>query len=210
MTASPAPPSPTASRPLRSDLLAIADLVDTGSRVLDLGCGDGALLEHLVRRKHVKGRGIEISETGVLACVRRGLSVRQGNLQEGLADYPDGSFDWVILSQTLPFLNDPAMILREMLRVGSRAIVSFSNWGHWRCRLELLCTGRMPVARDLPQQWYESPRRQPFSVTDFARFCRQIGIQIDRQVYLANGRRVRTGRFKNLLSTTAVFTLRKV
>ncbi|WP_298981110.1 methionine biosynthesis protein MetW [Caldilinea sp.] len=200
----------TKQTPLRPDLLAIADLVKPGWRVLDLGCGDGALLEYLRDHKQVKGRGIELSESGVLACVRRGLSVRQGNLQEGLADYPDQSFDAVILSQTLPFLDDPAMILNEMLRVGRIAIVSFSNWGHWRCRLELLFTGRMPVAVDLPQQWYESPRRQPFTVTDFARFCRQIGVFIDQQIYLNRGARIRTGRFKNLLSTTAVFTLQKV
>ena len=195
--------------PLRPDLAAIADLVTPAGRVLDLGCGDGALLEHLVRQRGVKGRGIELSEPGVLACVRRGLSVRQGNLQEGLADYPDGSFDWVILSQTLPFLNDPAMILREMLRVGKQAIVSFSNWGHWRCRLHLLFTGRVPVAIDLPQQWYEVPRRQLFSITDFALFCRQIDIDIVSEVYLNRGVRIHTGRFKNLLSTTAVFTLRR-
>ncbi|HAJ37670.1 MAG TPA: methionine biosynthesis protein MetW [Chloroflexi bacterium] len=199
----------TQSPPLRADLLAIADLIEPGARVLDIGCGDGALLEFLRDRKQVKGRGIELTEAGVLACVRRGLSVRQGNVQEGLADYPDQSFDVVILSQTLPFLDDPAMVLAEMLRVGRTAIVSFSNWGHWRCRLELLFTGRIPVAVDLPQQWYESPRRQPFSVTDFARFCRKIGITIDRQIYLNRGLRVRTGRFKNLLSTTAVFTLQR-
>lgn len=203
------PNNGAASASLRPDLAAIAGLITPGSRVLDLGCGDGALLEHLVRRREVKGRGIELSEAGVLACVRRGLSVRQGNLQEGLADYPDGSFDWVILSQTLPFLNDPAMILREMLRVGNQAVVSFSNWGHWRCRLGLLVTGRVPVAVDLPQQWYEVPRRQLFSVTDFALFCRQIDITIVEEVYLNRGVQVRTGRFKNLLSTTAVFTLRK-
>lgn len=194
---------------LRPDLLAIADLVESGWRVLDIGCGDGALLEYLRDRKQVRGRGIELTEAGVLACVRRGLSVRQGNVQEGLADYPDRSFDAVILSQTLPFLDNPAMVLNEMLRVGRTAIVSFSNWGHWRCRLELLLTGRVPVAIDLPQQWYESPRRQLFSVTDFARFCRQIGVEIDRQIYMNRGVRIRTGRFKNLLSTTAVFTLNR-
>lgn len=200
---------PRAASSLRADLLAIADLVEPQTRVLDLGCGDGELLEYLVRQKQVTGRGIELSEQGMLACVRRGLSVRQGNLHEGLADYPDASFDWVILSQTLPYLNNPAMILREMLRVGRQAIVSFSNWGHWRCRLHLLLTGRIPVASDLPQQWYETPRRQPFTITDFARFCTQIGLTIDRQIYLANGRRIHTGRFKNLLSTTAVFTLQR-
>ncbi|MBE2238926.1 MAG: methionine biosynthesis protein MetW [Caldilineaceae bacterium] len=205
----PSPAEVTRSPRLRPDLLAIADLVEPGARMLDLGCGDGALLEYLRDRKQVKGRGIELTEAGVLACVRRGLSVRQGNVQEGLADYPDQSFDAVILSQTLPYLDDPAMVLGEMLRVGRTAIVSFSNWGHWRCRLELLVTGRIPVAVDLPQQWYESPRRQLFSVTDFARFCREIGIVIDRQIYMNRGVRIRTGRFKNLLSTTAVFTLQK-
>jgi methionine biosynthesis protein MetW len=134
--------SPTTQAPhLRPDLLAIADLIEPGTRVLDIGCGDGALLEYLRDRKQVRGRGIELTEAGVLACVRRGLSVRQGNVQEGLADYPDQSFDIVILSQTLPFLDDPKMVLGEMLRVGRTAIVSFSNWGHWRCRLELLLTG---------------------------------------------------------------------
>ncbi len=206
-TASPGLESSAAR--LRPDLRAIADLVDPATRVLDIGCGDGALLEYLRDRKQVRGRGIELTEAGVLACVRRGLSVRQGNVQEGLADYPDQSFDSVILSQTLPFLDDPAMVLGEMLRVGRTAIVSFSNWGHWRCRLELLFTGRIPVAVDLPQQWYESPRRQPFSVTDFARFCREVDIEIDRQVYMNRGVRIRTGRFKNLLSTTAVFTLHR-
>lgn len=205
MTAAASPAMTSA--PLRPDLMVIASLVDPATRVLDLGCGDGALLESLVQNKQVKGRGIEISEPGVLACVRRGLSVRQGNLQEGLADYPDASFDWVILSQTLPFLNDPAMILREMLRVGKRAIISFSNWGHWRCRLELLFTGRAPVAVDLPQQWYEIPRRQLFTVTDFARFALQRGIVIEQEVYLNRGVIVAVGCFKNLLSTTAVFAL---
>ena len=117
---------------LRPDLQAIADVVPAGGRALDLGCGDGDLLDYLVHYKQVKGRGIELSESGVLACVRRGLSVRQGPLEEGLADYPTDSFDVAILSQTLPFLDDPTAILQEMLRVGRRAIVSFPNWGYWR------------------------------------------------------------------------------
>ncbi len=154
---------------MRPDLQVIAGFIPAGTRVLDLGCGDGELLEHLVTAKGVKGRGIELSEAGVLACVRRGLSVRQGNLEEGLGDYPACSFDYVILSQTLPFLDDPGMILAEMLRVGQRAVVSFPNWGYWRCRLELLLTGRMPNAPDLPQAWYEKPRWQALTITDFGR-----------------------------------------
>ncbi len=192
---------------LRPDLQIIADLIPQRKAVLDLGCGDGALLDYLVHRKAAKGRGIELGEAGVLACVRRGLSVRQGNLQEGLGDYPDRSFDYVVLSQTLPYLDDPAMILREMLRVGERAVVSFPNWGHWRCRLELLFTGRIPRAVDLPQAWHEKPRWQAFTVTDFAHFCRENGITITGEAYLNRGRRIEIFMVKNLLSTTAVFVL---
>lgn len=199
--------TPGAQSPLRADLQAIADAIPAGTRVLDLGCGDGALLDYLVREKKIQGRGIELSEAGVLACVRRGLSVRQGNLQEGLADYPDDSFDYVVLSQTLPFLDNPKMILREVLRVGRRGIVSFPNWGYWRCRLELLLTGRIPQAPDLPQRWHDVPRWQAFTITDFARFCKRHGIRISRQIYLAHNRRIHVRKYKNLLSTTAVFVL---
>ena len=192
---------------LRPDLLVVADLIPSDIKLLDLGCADGELLEYLTHNKDVQGRGIELSESGVLACVRRGLSVRQGDLQEGLADYPPGSFDYVVLSQTLQYLDDPTMIITEMLRVGRRAVVSFPNWGHWRCRLGLLLTGQMPPAPDLPQAWHEKPRWQAFSITDFAHFCRAAGVRIETQVYLAGGRRVKVGRYKNLLATTAVFVL---
>ncbi len=192
---------------LRPDLAAVAQLIPDKVKVLDLGCGDGELLEYLIRHKGAKGRGIELSEQGVLACVRRGLSVRQGNLNEGLADYPDRSFDYVVLSQTLPFLSDARRILLEMLRVGQRAVVSFPNWGHWRCRLELLLTGRMPEPPGLPQPWYEAPRWQAFTVTDFARFCRLLDVRVVEAVYLSNGRQIHVGRSKNLLTTTAVFVL---
>jgi methionine biosynthesis protein MetW len=192
---------------LRPDLQAIADLIPPAAKALDLGCGDGDLLDYLVRYHQVKGRGIELSEAGVLACVRRGLSVRQGPLEDGLADYPAASFDVVILSQTLPFLDDPAAILREMVRVGRRAIVSFPNWGYWRCRLELLATGRIPQAPDLPQRWFDVPRWQALSITDFAQFCPRIGLRIADEIYLRHGRRVRIIKVKNLLATTAIFGL---
>ena len=191
----------------RADLRAIAELIRQGEKVLDLGCGDGTLLRHLTDLHQITGRGIEISEPGVLACVSKGLSVRQGNLEEGLGDYPDGSFDTVILSQTLPYLNHPDFILREMLRVGRRAIVSFANWGHWRCRLSLLLTGRAPMAPGLPQPWHASPRARPLTVHDFSDFCAQHGMRITTEIYLAGEHRITTRRAKNLQATIAIFEL---
>ncbi|MEZ4713196.1 MAG: methionine biosynthesis protein MetW [Caldilineaceae bacterium] len=205
----PSNPQSTAATHLRSDLVVIAELIPRQTRVLDLGCGDGALLQYLVEQKQVKGRGIELDEQNILTCVRRGLSVRQGNLEEGLADYPDRSFDYVVLSQTLHFLDHPARILRDMLRVGEYAVVSFPNWGYWRCRLELLLYGRIPKARNVFEDWYETPRWQAFTVTDFSNFCRTHGFKIEQQVYLTGrGKRIQT-KYKNLLSATAVFTLRR-
>jgi len=155
---------------LRADLQVIASLVSPESRVLDLGCDDGDLLAHLVEHNTItKGRGIELSEAGVLACVQRGLSVRQG--------------------------------------VGKQAIVSFPNWGHWRCRLEFLLTGQVPQVTDLPQNWYTSPRQQPFTITDFSHFCDTINVRISRQVYMSDGKRANIRRFKTLLASTAIFVL---
>lgn len=190
---------------LRSDLQAIAGLVSADSRVLDLGCGDGALLAHLVHYKHVKGRGIEISEEGVLACVRRGLSVRQGNLQEGLADYPADSFDFVVLSQTLQYLDDPGRILIEMLRVGRQAIVSFPNWAYWQSRLALLGRGQLPEAPDYPEPWFTSPRWQALTIADFRRFCAREGFVIREEVFLSRSRSRPVAA--NWLARTAVFVL---
>jgi methionine biosynthesis protein MetW len=144
----------------------------------------------------------------VLACVQRGLSVRQGNLHEGLDDYPDGSFDTIILSQTLPYLNNPAFMIKEMLRVGRRAIVSFPNWGHWRCRLGLLLTGRIPVAPDLLQPWDTSPRARPLTVRDFGDLCQRHGIRITTEIYLQGARQIPNRKDKNLRATTAIFELK--
>jgi methionine biosynthesis protein MetW len=193
---------------LRPDLLAIAQLIQPKEKVLDLGCGDGTLLRYLLDTYQITGRGVELSEEGVLACVAKGLSVRQGNLQEGLGDYPDRSFNTVILSQTLPYLNDPAFIMGEMLRVGSRAIVSFPNWGHWRCRLSLLLTGHIPVAADLSQPWDASPRARPLTIRDFGEFCTRHDIRITTEIYLQGSHRIPVRRDKNLRATTAIFELK--
>jgi methionine biosynthesis protein MetW len=195
------------SMELRPDLLAIAELISEETRVLDLGCGDGALLAYLKHLKNTTGRGIEISEAGVLACVRRGLSVRQGNLQEGLADYPDKSFDVVILSQTLRYLNNPEMIVSEMLRVGQQAIVSFSNWGYWQSRLTLLFNGRIPQAPDHGQPWDEPPRWQAFTISDFTDFCHKHQFLIRERVFLSGQRR--GNLFSNVMAKSAVFVLEK-
>lgn len=193
---------------LRSDLLAVAGLIQSGEKVLDLGCGDGALLRYLADTLAVTGRGVELSEEGVLACVRRGVSVRQGDLHEGLGDYPDGSFDTVILSYTIPYLNDPAFVTREMLRVGRRAIVSFPNWGHWRCRLSFLLTGRIPVTPGLPQPWDTSPRARPLTLRDFEEFCVRDGFHINRRVYLRNSHLLKPGPGAHLRTATAIYELK--
>ena len=187
---------------LRPDLVAVAELVHPTEKVLDLGCGDGILLRHLIDTKQITGRGVELSEAGVLACVRRGVSVRQGDLHEGLGDYPDASFDSVILSYTIPFLNDPAFVVKEMLRVGNRAIVSFPNWGHWRCRLSMLLTGRMPTTPGLPQPWDSSPRARPLTVRDFGDFCDRNGIRVAKEIYLQGAHRIPVRKDKNLRATT--------
>ncbi len=195
---------------LRPDLYAIAEMIQTNEKVLDLGCGEGTLLRYLIDTRQIVGRGIELSEPAVLACVRKGLSVRHGNLDEGLRDYPDQSFDTVILSQTLPYLDAPAFIVREMLRVGQRAIVSFANWGHWRCRLALLFTGRMPLAPGLPQRWDMPPRARPLTVRDFIDFCAREQIRITRSIYLGESNRVlRAARLgENIRVAIAIFELK--
>ncbi|MBV1704873.1 MAG: methionine biosynthesis protein MetW, partial [Hyphomicrobiales bacterium] len=147
----------TAGGAPRADHLLVADMVSPGARVLDVGCGDGALLRLLAERRDVDGRGIELSQKGVNDCVAKGLSVIQGDADADLADYPADAFDYVILSQTIQATRNPRVVLETMLRVGRRAIVSFPNFGHWRVRAALALGGRMPVTQSLPVAWYETP-----------------------------------------------------
>jgi methionine biosynthesis protein MetW len=192
---------------LRFDLLRIASLIERGEKVLDLGCGNGVLLDYLQRQKDVMGRGVEISEEGVLKCVRRGVSVRQGNLEEGLGDYPDQAFDTVILSNTLPYLDHPGFILQEMLRVGRRAIVSFPNWGYWRCRLGLLLSGRLPLPPGAVPDWNGSPRLRPLTIRDFERLCTIHKLHISHRICLCETRRIPEWSNPNLFATFAICAL---
>ncbi|MCS6953816.1 MAG: methionine biosynthesis protein MetW [Bryobacterales bacterium] len=190
----------------RSDYAIISELVEPGTKVLDLGCGDGELLEWLVEHKGVEARGIEINSVKVQRAIARGVSVYQGDIDEGLADYPDHAFDYVILSQTLQETRRPLKVLREMLRVGKRAIVAFPNFGHWKVRLAHLFTGRAPKTKLFPYEWYDSPNIHFLTVLDFEDLARQEGWTIERRIFLA-GRH--TGRLlPNLMAEIAVYLIR--
>ncbi len=191
----------------RSDYAIIGEIVEPGTKVLDLGCGDGALLEWLVANKRVEARGVEISSERVQRAIARGVSVYQGDIDRGLADYPDQAFDYVVLSQTLQETRWPRRVLREMLRVGRRAIVAFPNFGHWRMRLSMLTTGRAPRTGLFPYEWYDSPNIHFLTVRDFEELANLEQLVVERRYFLS-GRRAVTA-LPNLLAEVAVFLVRR-
>lgn len=195
----------------RIDLMLIASLVEQGTRVLDIGCGNGELMELLVAERNVDARGLELSQQGVNACVSRGLAVVQGNADTDLSYYPDQGFDTVILSQTLQATRRPKEVLQEMSRIGSKLIVSIPNFGHWRIRLALALRGRMPETQALSATWYETANIHLCSMLDLTDLCDELSLRVETCLTVTNGKvHHSTGRpsaWQNLMAELVVFEL---
>lgn len=198
---------------LRYDLQVIADWIEPGSRVLDLGCGNGDLLLHLKKVKQAIGTGIESDENKVALCIAKGLSVLQGDINEEIEDYPDKSFDYVILSQTLQQVYCPDCLIASLLRIGRRAVVSFPNFSHIGCRMQLLLKGIAPKTSQLPYEWYNTPNIRIVTIKDFQRFSRQVGFKILKEIAINTDNEDRRGRIvtflPNLRATYGIILITK-
>ena len=199
---------------MRVDLRLISGMIAPGTRVLDIGCGDGALIDHLFRTKGCDARGIEIDMAEVTRAVAHGLPVMHGDADIDLAHYPDGGFDYVVLSRTLQAVERPRAVLRQMLRIGTRAVVSFPNFGHWLVRWQLVSTGRMPMTPTWDRPWYETPNIHPCTIRDFFDLCTQEGYAVEQWLAADDaGRRApwrRFPRLANLFGEQGLFVLRRV
>ena len=203
--------SPQRMRHIRLDLQLIADLIEENSSVLDLGCGDGDLLEKLITEKYVKGHGVELYHEHIFKCIEKGVPVIHADLDEGLNDYPDKSFDYVILSRTIQVVRRPYEVLQDMLRVGKTGIVSIINFGYWKIRSQLFFKGRMPKTKVLPYEWYNTPNIHLSTIKDIHALCRKENISILKQINLVKEHSNRFGAnlAPNLFADLAIFVLRK-
>ncbi|MFC1533566.1 methionine biosynthesis protein MetW [Thermodesulfobacteriota bacterium] len=186
---------------MRFDLKIIASWIEPGSKVLDLGCGEGDLLHFLKVKKKVIGTGIEHVEARVAQCIEKGLSVLHGDINEEILDYSDDSFDYVILSQTLQQAYEPARLIRSLLRIGKRGIVSFPNFSHWLVRLQLLLTGYAPITKQLPYEWYDTPNIRVITLKDFRKFSREVGFEILKEVAINTNSHDKRGKIVDILPT---------
>ena len=196
---------------MRADLAIISDWIEPHSRVLDLGCGDGTLLAHLQSARGVRGYGLEIDQEKILACIRAGVCVIHADLEAGLRDFADQSFDYVIMTQTLQAVQHTERLLEEMLRVGREGIVTFPNFGHWRCRLQLGGSGTMPVVKALPHAWYNTPNIHLFTIRDFEELCQRKRIEIRHRTVVDTTHRSspQLRWLPNLLAELALYRLRQ-
>ena len=194
-------------QPTKIEHQVIMDWIEQGASVLDLGCGDGELLARLIEEKQVRAQGIEISEQAIHQCVARGLSVFQEDIDSGLSDYANKSFDYVILNQTFQQVKKPDFVLKEALRVGKKTIVGFPNFLYVSARFQMFFGGKVPVTPSLPYEWYDTPNLHFLSIADFVKYCRKRDIQIERSAFIAKNKRVRL--FPNLLAEIGLFLLSK-
>lgn len=194
---------------MRLDQQIIESWIKPKARVLDLGCGDGNLLEHLTRTKNIKGYGLEISDAGILSCVKKGISVIEHNLDDGLDDFADQSFDTVIMSQVLQTMHYPDKVLKEMMRIGREAIVTFPNFGHWRARWHLAVNGRMPVSDLLPYEWYNTPNIHFCTFKDFEVLCKDLNFRIIDHKVAAESLSFLLPISPNIFGETAIYRIRR-